>query len=260
MHLTGIYLIKPGITSSIALDNIVQGQGHFDNIYLANKGAAFSKLQIMPDLKAIIDSSSFYFNDVSDIKKFNRLDVSKAIRTEDSDLVLAFRTDDGETFPASLMKPGKTLNLQMDEIAEEKAILGVYRKKGEQIDTLSINKHYVKDGGKEMLDIMNNNDFSPIQSESQDIKRKQSLATLDSDGDGLSDEVEIARGTNPYSPDSDGDGVPDGQEVAEGTDPLNASDNSYTKQQRDMTVTNMIKNNDIKALNEHLKEGIKSYF
>ena len=77
-----------------------------------------------------------------------------------------------KTFPASLMKPGKTLNLQMDEIAEEKAILGVYRKKGEQIDTLSINKHYVKDGGKEMLDIMNNNDFSPIQSESQDIKTK----------------------------------------------------------------------------------------
>ncbi|MFR3855206.1 MAG: ArdC-like ssDNA-binding domain-containing protein, partial [Streptococcus salivarius] len=114
--------------------------------------------------------------------------------------------------------------------------------------------------GKEMLEIMKNNDFSLVQSESQGIKRKQSLATLDSDGDGLSDEVEIARGTNPYSPDSDGDGVPDGQEVAEGTDPLNASDNSYTKQQRDMTVTNMIKNNDIKALNEHLKEGIKSYF
>jgi len=111
-----------------------------------------------------------------------------------------------------------------------------------------------------MLEIMKNNDFSLVQSESQGIKRKQSLATLDSDGDGLSDEVEIARGTNPYSPDSDGDGVPDGQEVAEGTDPLNASDNSYTKQQRDMTVTNMIKNNDIKALNEHLKEGIKSYF
>lgn len=260
MHLTGIYLIKQGITSSIALDNIVQGQGHFDNIYLANKGAAFSKLQIMPDLKAIIDSSSFYFNDVSDIEKFHRLDVSKAIRTEDSDLVLAFRTDDGETFPASLMKPGKTLNLQMDEIAEERAILGVYRKKGEQIDTLSINKHYIKDGGKEMLDIMNNNDFSPIQSKSQAIKREQSLATLDSDGDGLSDEVEIARGANPYSPDTDGDGVLDGQEVSEGTDPLNATDNSYTKQQRDMTVTNMIKNNDIKALNEHLKEGIKSYF
>lgn len=260
MHLTGIYLVKQGITSSIALDNIIQGQGHYDNIYLANRNAAFSKLQIMPELKAIADSSSFYFNDVSDIKKFQRLDASKAIRTKGNELVLALRTDDGKTFPASLMKPGKTLNLLMDETAEERAILGIYRKKGGKIDTLSVNERYISDGGKEMLEIMKNNDFSLVQSESQGIKRKQSLATLDSDGDGLSDEVEIARGTNPYSPDSDGDGVPDGQEVAEGTDPLNASDNSYTKQQRDMTVTNMIKNNDIKALNEHLKEGIKSYF
>lgn len=260
MHLTGIYLVKQGITSSIALDNIIQGQGHYDNIYLANRNAAFSKLQIMPELKAIADSSSFYFNDVSDIKKFQRLDASKAIRTKGNELVLALRTDDGKTFPASLMKPGKTLNILMDETAEERAILGIYRKKGGKIDTLSVNERYISDGGKEMLEIMKNNDFSLVQSESQGIKRKQSLATLDSDGDGLSDEVEIARGTNPYSPDSDGDGVPDGQEVAEGTDPLNASDNSYTKQQRDMTVTNMIKNNDIKVLNEHLKEGIKSYF
>lgn len=260
MHLTGIYLVKQGITSSIALDNIIQGQGRYDNIYLANRNAAFSKLQIMPELKAIADSSSFYFNDVSDIKKFQRLDASKAIRTKGNELVLALRTDDGKTFPASLMKPGKTLNILMDETAEERAILGIYRKKGGKIDTLSVNERYISDGGKEMLEIMKNNDFSLVQSESQGIKRKQSLATLDSDGDGLSDEVEIARGTNPYSPDSDGDGVPDGQEVAEGTDPLNASDNSYTKQQRDMTVTNMIKNNDIKALNEHLKEGIKSYF
>jgi len=260
MHLTGIYLVKQGITSSIALDNIIQGQGRYDNIYLANRNAAFSKLQIMPELKAIADSSSFYFNDVSDIKKFQRLDASKAIRTKGNELVLALRTDDGKTFPASLMKPGKTLNILMDETAEERAILGIYRKKGGKIDTLSVNERYISDGGKEMLEIMKNNDFSLVQSESQGIKRKQSLATLDSDGDGLSDEVEIARGTNPYSPDSDGDGVPDGQEVAEGTDPLSASDNSYTKQQRDMTVTNMIKNNDIKALNEHLKEGIKSYF
>ena len=130
MHLTGIYLVKQGITSSIALDNIIRGQGHYDNIYLANKNAAFSKLQIMPELKAIADSSSFYFNDVSDIKKFQRLDASKAIRTKGNELVLALRTDDGKTFPASLMKPGKTLNIQMDETAEERAILGIYRKKG----------------------------------------------------------------------------------------------------------------------------------
>jgi hypothetical protein len=45
--------------------------------------------------------------------------------------------------------------------------------------------------------------------------------TDDSDGDGISDQDEIALGTNPESPDSDGDGISDNQERAEGTDPTN---------------------------------------
>lgn len=43
---------------------------------------------------------------------------------------------------------------------------------------------------------------------------------LDSDGDGLSDVEERARGTNPMSNDSDGDGVFDGYEIGAGTNPL----------------------------------------
>jgi hypothetical protein len=40
-------------------------------------------------------------------------------------------------------------------------------------------------------------------------------APIDSDGDGLSDELETnTYGTNPHAADSDGDGIPDGQEVA----------------------------------------------
>jgi YD repeat-containing protein len=42
----------------------------------------------------------------------------------------------------------------------------------------------------------------------------------DSDGDGLSDEEEIALGTDPFNPDTDGDGYPDGLEVALGSNPL----------------------------------------
>lgn len=42
----------------------------------------------------------------------------------------------------------------------------------------------------------------------------------DSDGDGLSDEAEIALGTDPYNPDTDGDSMPDGWEVSNDLDPL----------------------------------------
>jgi len=44
--------------------------------------------------------------------------------------------------------------------------------------------------------------------------------TLDADGDGLTDDEEIALGTDPLDPDSDDDGFSDGEEVNAGTDPL----------------------------------------
>ena len=47
---------------------------------------------------------------------------------------------------------------------------------------------------------------------------------LDQDGDGLTDQQEIAAGTDPLNPDTDAGGVPDGDEVAAGTDPLNICD------------------------------------
>jgi hypothetical protein len=46
------------------------------------------------------------------------------------------------------------------------------------------------------------------------------LVKIDSDGDGLDDELERAIGTDPYNPDTDGDGYPDGLEVLNHFDPL----------------------------------------
>ena len=43
----------------------------------------------------------------------------------------------------------------------------------------------------------------------------------DTDGDGVSDGEEVKRGTNPLNPDTDGDGLSDAEEIRLGTNPLN---------------------------------------
>jgi uncharacterized protein YkwD len=48
--------------------------------------------------------------------------------------------------------------------------------------------------------------------------------TRDSDGDGLTDEVEIFLGTDPYKADTDGDGMNDLDEIRAGRNPLGAGD------------------------------------
>jgi hypothetical protein len=45
-------------------------------------------------------------------------------------------------------------------------------------------------------------------------------AALDSDRDGVPDDEEARRGTDPNNPDTDGDGLPDGEELRYGADPL----------------------------------------
>ena len=89
-----------------------------------------------------------------------------------------------------------------------------------------------------------------------EIEQKKATEIKDSDGDGLTDDFEEAIGTNPNSPDSDGDGVSDGVEVGSGTDPLNSLPED---QKQNLEVSELIKNNDTKALSDLLENGIKEY-
>ena len=163
MHLTGIYPYREGQTAEQTLLDFANGNGQFDNILIANRGAAFDKLKVLPELPAIVDAESFYFGDLSDVEKFHSLNLDKAIRSNDQDVLLAFRTVDGTVLPASLMRLRKSLNLLLEQTNQEKIILGVFRERDDHIEQLSINEEYVKDKGAEMLSVLKNKQFEEIK-------------------------------------------------------------------------------------------------
>lgn len=174
-HLTGIFPYREGQSAEKTLEDFANGNGSFDTILLANKGAAFDKLKVLPELPAIVESDSFYFGDLSEVPKLHSLNLDKAIKSGDDDVILALRTVDNVTFPASLMKVRSGLKSQLAQSAEEKIILGVYRNRDGVIDQLSINEDYIKDGGQEMLDILKNKQYSEIGEE--EVETVQSSST-----------------------------------------------------------------------------------
>ena len=165
MHLTGIFPYREGQTAGQTLLDFAAGNGQFDNILIANRGAAFDKLKVLPELPAIVDAESFYFGDLSDVEKFHSLNLDKAIRSNDQDVLLAFRTVDGTVLPASLMRLRKSLNLLLDQTNQEKIILGVFRERDGHIEQLSINEEYVKDKGTEMLSVLKNKQYEEVSKE-----------------------------------------------------------------------------------------------
>ena len=175
MHLTGIYPYREGQTAEQTLLDFATGNGQFDNILIANRGAAFDKLKVLPELPTMVDAESFYFGDLSDVEKFHTLNLDKAIRSNDQDVLLAFRTVDGTVLPASLMRLRQSLNLLLNQTNQEKIILGVFRERDGYIDQLSINEEYVKDGGEEMLSILKNKQYEEI---SKEIEQTASDNTL----------------------------------------------------------------------------------
>ena len=178
MHLTGIYPYREGQTAEQTLLDFATGNGQFDNILIANRGAAFDKLKVLPELPAIVDAESFYFGDLSDVEKFHSLNLDKAIRSNDQDVLLAFRTVDGTVLPASLMRLRKSLNLLLDQTNQEKIILGVFRERDGHIEQLSINEEYVKDKGAEMLSVLKNKQYEEVSKEIEQSTPENTLNSL----------------------------------------------------------------------------------
>lgn len=275
MHLTGmapVYAEHVISLSETFIDDIASGRGTYPNLTISN--GFKDKIKLLPLLPEIFETDSFVFDDLTSVEKMGRLDVQKAIRSDDKDIMLAFRTDEESSFPATFLKPNTTLNIELDSLNQEKVILGVFLEKDNILKTLSVNNNFVKDDGKQMFEAvkqLQNREHGEIKmTNNEEYNEAISIAEAqkeeherDSDGDGIPDEVERNLGTNPYSADSDGDGKSDHEEVSFGSNPLQAEQSqpeSKIPSEVSKTVSEMIQEKDSKGLSQLLKEGVKDYF
>ena len=182
MHLTGVTPVYNEWVEHLSesfVEDVAAGKGHFKDLKFAN--GMSDKLKVLNLLPEVIESDSFVFNDLSSVKKFNNLDLSKAIRPEDTDLLLLFKEKEFTHVPASLMRVKGDLSKQLEDI-DKGTILGVYRERDGHIEQLSINEEYVKDGGEEMLSVLKNKQYEEIPKESEPLApvNKMYKTSLDS--------------------------------------------------------------------------------
>ena len=174
MHLTGIKPIALGQTPEKTLHDFAEGNGHFDNILLANNDAAFDKLKVLSDLSVATESTSFYFDDLTDLRRYDgRFD--SLIKSDDKDIILLFKELEEENYiPISVFKSRTKLTKELETV-DKTPILGVFRERDGQIEQLSINEEYVKDGGEEMLSILKNKQYEEVPKEIEQTTLENTL-------------------------------------------------------------------------------------
>ena len=165
MHLTGLFPIKSNQTAVKTLHDFAEGRGEYDNILVSNKGATFQKIKVLPDLKSILETESFYFDQVEDIPKLKSLSMEKAIQSEDKDIVLALSSNNENIYPASLMELTDEFRIQVKNSLHQNVILGIFQEKDGEIHKVAINKNYIEDDGERMLSVLKNKQYEEVSKE-----------------------------------------------------------------------------------------------
>ncbi|MCB4950871.1 PBECR4 domain-containing protein [Streptococcus mutans] len=179
MHLTGLFPLKRGQTAVKTLYDFAEGRGSYDNLMIADNEAAFQKIKVLPDLKAIMETDAFYFDQVEDIPKLQSLSLEKAIKSDDKDVLLAFSSNEENIYPASLMELTKQLKIQTEQSQHQNVILGVYQERDGEFTQLSINEAYITDNGEEMLSILKDEQVSSSDEPIHDMTPSPAEALID---------------------------------------------------------------------------------
>lgn len=184
MHLTGLKFIGKNQSPEKTLSDLAAGgEISFDDIRISNSDSAFDKIKVLPELKAVLQTDSFYFDQLQNIDRYtDRFD--SLIKSRDKDIMVLFKaTDENGTVPASIFKSREILENELEAVRRNE-IIGIFRKREGVIEQIAINEEYVKDGGQEILSILQNKQYeeSDVDFESTQIdvlSAKQFTQVLD---------------------------------------------------------------------------------
>lgn len=171
MHLTGLKFIGKNQSPEKTLSDLAAGgEISFDDIRISNSDSAFDKIKVLPELKAVLQTDSFYFDQLQNIDRYtDRFD--SLIKSSDKDIMVLFKaTDENGTVPASIFKSREILENELEAVRRNE-IIGIFRKREGVLEQIAINEEYVKDGGQEMLSILQNKQYeeSDVDFESTQI-------------------------------------------------------------------------------------------
>lgn len=176
VHLTGLKFIGDNQTPEKTLRDLAAGGTHsFDDIRISNTESAFSKVKVLPELKAALQTDSFYFDNLQNIPRYTDK-FHSLIKSSDQDLMLLFRdTEESGTVPVSVFKSRAILEEELLD-ATKNEILGIYRDRDGVIEKIDINEKYISDGGQEMLSILENKQYEEALVPTQEIVNNDEIS------------------------------------------------------------------------------------
>ncbi|WP_449453982.1 PBECR4 domain-containing protein [Streptococcus suis] len=176
VHLTGLKFIGDNQTPEKTLRDLAAGGTHsFDDIRISNTESAFSKVKVLPELKAALQTDSFYFDNLQNIPRYTDK-FHSLIKSSDQDLMLLFRdTEESGTVPVSVFKSRAILEEELLD-ATKNEILGIYRDRDGVIEQIDINEKYISDGGQEMLSILENKQYEEALVPTQEIVNNDEIS------------------------------------------------------------------------------------